>query len=630
MNYLSIENISKGFGDEPLFENLSFGINKGDKLALIAANGTGKSTIMRILNGKEEADSGTVSFAEGIRTGFLEQEPDLNDEQTISEMVNGSHTAVLQTIRAYEKALADQTAHYSTETQLAFEKASARMDAMQAWTYEQRLEQLLGQFGIYDLSQKIGQLSGGQKKRLALALVLLDEPDLLLLDEPTNHLDVDMIEWLEKYLQQQNITLLMVTHDRYFLDRVCNNILELFFGTLYHHKGNYSYYLQKSAEREEALRIETEKAGQQYKQELAWMRRQPKARTTKSKSRIDAFYELKEKASQQRNQQQIKLEMNMNRMGGKVLEMQHVTKSYDGQVVIDGFDYMFAKGERIGIIGPNGAGKTTFLNLITRQVKADKGKIISGDTVVFGYFTQKGFQFEEDKSVIEVVKDIAEVIELGEGRQATASQLLQQFNFPPKMQRQPVSLLSGGEKRRLFLLTVLVKNPNFLLLDEPTNDLDLHTLLILEQFLQYYKGCLLLVSHDRYFMDQVIDQLFVFEGKGKVRGFVGNYSEYRQVMTERERQEREKAAMRQKEKTIQNKLVSKREKKKRTFKEQKEYEQLGLQIDELEKEKKMLEDSLSAPDSDFKEIERVSMRLSAINDLLDEKSFRWLELDEIE
>jgi len=622
MNYLSIENISKGFGDEPLFENLSFGINKGDKLALIAANGTGKSTIMRILNGKEEADSGTVSFAEGIRTGFLEQEPDLDDEQTISEMVNGSHTAVLQTIRAYEKALADQTAHYSTETQLAFEKASARMDAMQAWTYEQRLEQLLGQFGIYDLSQKIGQLSGGQKKRLALALVLLDEPDLLLLDEPTNHLDVDMIEWLEKYLQQQNITLLMVTHDRYFLDRVCNNILELFFGTLYHHKGNYSYYLQKSAEREEALRIETEKAGQQYKQELAWMRRQPKARTTKSKSRIDAFYELKEKASQQRNQQQIKLEMNMNRMGGKVLEMQHVTKSYDGQVVIDGFDYMFAKGERIGIIGPNGAGKTTFLNLITRQVKADKGKIISGDTVVFGYFTQKGFQFEEDKSVIEVVKDIAEVIELGEGRQATASQLLQQFNFPPKMQRQPVSLLSGGEKRRLFLLT--------LLLDEPTNDLDLHTLLILEQFLQYYKGCLLLVSHDRYFMDQVIDQLFVFEGKGKVRGFVGNYSEYRQVMTERERQEREKAAMRQKEKTIQNKLVSKSEKKKRTFKEQKEYEQLGLQIDELEKEKKMLEDSLSAPDSDFKEIERVSMRLSAINDLLDEKSFRWLELDEIE
>jgi ABC transport system ATP-binding/permease protein len=630
MNYLSIENISKGFGDEPLFENLSFGINKGDKLALIAANGTGKSTIMRILNGKEEADSGTVSFAEGIRTGFLEQEPDLDDEQTISEMVNGSHTAVLQTIRAYEKALADQTAHYSTETQLAFEKASARMDAMQAWTYEQRLEQLLGQFGIYDLSQKIGQLSGGQKKRLALALVLLDEPDLLLLDEPTNHLDVDMIEWLEKYLQQQNITLLMVTHDRYFLDRVCNNILELFFGTLYHHKGNYSYYLQKSAEREEALRIETEKAGQQYKQELAWMRRQPKARTTKSKSRIDAFYELKEKASQQRNQQQIKLEMNMNRMGGKVLEMQHVTKSYDGQVVIDGFDYMFAKGERIGIIGPNGAGKTTFLNLITRQVKADKGKIISGDTVVFGYFTQKGFQFEEDKSVIEVVKDIAEVIELGEGRQATASQLLQQFNFPPKMQRQPVSLLSGGEKRRLFLLTVLVKNPNFLLLDEPTNDLDLHTLLILEQFLQYYKGCLLLVSHDRYFMDQVIDQLFVFEGKGKVRGFVGNYSEYRQVMTERERQEREKAAMRQKEKTIQNKLVSKSEKKKRTFKEQKEYEQLGMQIDELEKEKKMLEDSLSAPDSDFKEIERVSMRLSAINDLLDEKSFRWLELDEIE
>jgi ABC transport system ATP-binding/permease protein len=630
MNYLSIENITKGFGDEPLFENLSFGINKGDKLALIAANGTGKSTIMRILNGKEEADSGTISFAEGIRTGFLEQEPDLDDGLTISEMVNSSHTAVLQTIRAYEKAVEDQTAHYSAETQLAFEKASAHMDAMQAWTYEQRLKQLLGQFDIYDLTQKIGQLSGGQKKRLALALVLLDEPDLLLLDEPTNHLDVDMIEWLEKYLQQQNITLLMVTHDRYFLDRVCNNILELFFGTLYHHKGNYSYYLQKSAEREEALLVETEKAGQQYKQELAWMRRQPKARTTKSKSRIDAFYELKEKASQQRNQQHIKLEMNMNRMGGKVLEMQHVMKSYDGQVVLDGFDYMFTKGERIGIIGPNGAGKTTFLNLITRQVKADKGKIISGDTVVFGYFTQKGFQFEEDKSVIDVVKEIAEVIELGEGRKATASQLLQQFNFPPKMQRQPVSLLSGGEKRRLFLLTVLVKNPNFLLLDEPTNDLDLNTLLTLEQFLQYYKGCLLLVSHDRYFMDQVVDQLFVFEGEGKVRGFVGNYSDYRQVLAEKEKLEREKAALRQKEKTIQSKLISKNEKKKRSFKEQKEYEQLEQEIEKLEQEKKSLEDSLSKPDSDFQGIERISKRLSEINGTLDEKSFRWLELDEIE
>jgi ABC transport system ATP-binding/permease protein len=421
----------------------------------------------------------------------------------------------------------------------------------------------------------------------------------------------------------------MVTHDRYFLDRVCNNILELFFGTLYHHKGNYSYYLQKSAEREEALRVETEKAGQQYKQELAWMRRQPKARTTKSKSRIDAFYELKEKAFQQRNQQQIKLEMNMNRMGGKVLEMQHVTKSYDGQVVLDGFEYIFAKGERIGIIGPNGAGKTTFLNLITRQVKADKGKIISGDTVVFGYFTQKGFQFEEDKTIINLVKEIAEVIELGEGRKATASQLLQQFNFPPKMQRQPVSLLSGGEKRRLFLLTVLVKNPNFLILDEPTNDLDLHTLLILEQFLQFYKGCLLLVSHDRYFMDQVVDQLFVFEGKGKVRGFVGNYSDYRQVVADRAKLERENAATRQKEKNNRIKLAAKIEKKKRTFKEQKEYEQLEQQIEELEKEKKSIEDSLSSPDCDFKEIERISKLLADINESLDEKSFRWLELDEI-
>ncbi len=627
MNYLSVENISKGFGDEPLFEGLGFGISRGDKIALIAANGAGKTTIMRILSGKEEPDSGNLSFAEGVKVGFLEQEPDFDAGLSIDELIHSSHTLVMQTIKAYEDALEKQTRNNSIENQQAFEKASAQMDAMQGWDYALRLKQLLSQFGIVDLHKKIDELSGGQKKRLALALVLLDEPELLLLDEPTNHLDIEMIEWLEKYLRQQNITLLMVTHDRYFLDRVCNTIFELFYGTLYQHKGNYSHYLQKSSEREEALRVATEKAGQLYKKELAWMRRQPKARTTKSKSRIEAFYEIKEKAGQKREQQSLKLDVRMNRMGGKVLELQQISKSFDGERIIHDFDYMFTKGERIGIIGPNGTGKTTLLNLITGKLKPDEGKIISGQTVVFGYFTQEGFQFDEDKLILDVVKEIAEVIDLGEGRTATASQLLNQFNFPPKMQQQPVSLLSGGEKRRLFLLTVLVKNPNFLILDEPTNDLDLNTLLTLEQFLQHYKGCLLLVSHDRYFMDQVVDQLFVFRGRGLIKGFMGSYSVYKQYIQKQEKLEREETKIVQHTKTTEKK---KKLKKKRSYKEQKEYEQLEQAIEKLEAEKTGLEQKLSATGIKYQEIEEISKRIGEIDVLLDEKTMRWLELDEIE
>lgn len=627
MNYLSVENISKGFGDEPLFEGLGFGISRGDKIALIAANGAGKTTIMRIISGKEEPDSGAVSFAEGIHVGFLEQEPDFDGNLTIDELIHSNHTGVMQAIKSYEDALERQTREQSHENKQAFEKASARMDALQAWDYALRLKQMLSRFGIQNLNKKINELSGGQKKRLALALVLLDDPELLLLDEPTNHLDVDMIEWLEKYLKQQNITLLMVTHDRYFLDRVCNTIFELFYGNLYQHKGNYSHYLEKSNEREEALGVATEKAGQLYKKELAWMRRQPKARTTKSKSRIEAFYEIKERAGQKRQQQSLKLDVRMNRMGGKVLELQNLSKSFDGERIIHDFDYMFTKGERIGIIGPNGTGKTSFLNLITGKLKPDAGKVISGQTVVFGYFTQEGFQFDEEKLIIDVVKEIAEVIELGEGRTATASQLLNQFNFPPKMQQQPVSLLSGGEKRRLFLLTVLVKNPNFLILDEPTNDLDLHTLLTLEQFLQHYKGCLLLVSHDRYFMDQVVDQLFVFRGGGQIKGFMGSYSAYRQYMQQQEKLERDESKAAQEQKSAGKK---KRGKTKRSFKEQKEYEQLEEEIESLEAEKRDIEDQLSVPEGDYLKIEMFSRRIGEVNALLDEKTSRWLELDEIE
>jgi ATP-binding cassette subfamily F protein uup len=628
MNYLSVDDLSKSFGDKTLFTNLSFGLSKGDKVALVASNGAGKTTLMRMLMGKEDHDSGNITFADGIRVGFLEQQPDFEGQLTINELITGSHTHVMQVIRNYELALKNQDAHISADSQRELEDASAKMDFHNAWDYDRRLKQLLTKFEIRELNQTISTLSGGQKKRLALALLLLDEPELLLLDEPTNHLDIEMIEWLEKYLKQLNITLLMVTHDRYFLDRVCNNILELFFKRVYHHKGNYAYYIQKSTEREETIRIETEKAGQLLKTELDWMRRMPQARTTKSKSRIDAFYELKEKASQKRQQQTIQLDVTISRTGSKILEMKSVSKKFDDIVIARDFDYMFTKGEKIGIVGKNGAGKTSFLNLIAGQEKLDSGEIIVGDTIVFGYFTQESYNFNEDKSVIDVVKEIAEIIPLSKGRTATASQMLQKFMFPPEMQHQPISLLSGGEKRRLHLLTILVKNPNFLILDEPTNDLDLMTLQTLEVFLQNFAGCLLIVSHDRYFMDQVVDQLFIFEGDGKVRGFTGNYSDYRTYLDETEKEQKQ-ISNQQKENQNTTRSTLAATKKKRSFKEQKEFEQLEKEIHTFELEKKQLESRLTEIGTDYIELDRVTKRIAALIDQIDEKSFRWLELDEI-
>ena len=628
-NLLSVDSISKAFGDKALFQQLSFGLSQGDKMALVAANGAGKTTIMRLLTGKEMPDEGSITYADGIRVGFLEQQPDFDPEMTINELLNSGHTEVMQAIQAYEQALEAQSSTHSEAAQKQLETASARMEAMQAWTYEQRLKQMLTLFEITRLDEKIANLSGGQRKRLALALVLLDEPELLLLDEPTNHLDIGMIEWLERYLSQANITLLMVTHDRYFLDRICNNILELYQGELYHHKGNYAYYLRKSNEREENYRIAAEKAGQLLKHELEWMRRMPQARTTKSKSRIDAFYELKEKAQQRRNQQQLQLDVSMQRLGGKILELKNVNKSFGDFKVLSDFDYLFTKGERIGIIGRNGVGKTSFLNLITGKLQPDNGQVISGDTVVYGYYTQEGFRFAEDKKVIEVVKDIAEVMPMGDGRQLTASQLLNLFLFPPKVQYQPVSLLSGGEQRRLYLLTVLVRNPNFLILDEPTNDLDLLTLQTLENFLQQYKGCLIVVSHDRYFMDQVVDQLFVFEGDGIIRGFTGNYSDYKAYLEEQEKLRKE-ALPEKAENTRKNKSEKPTEaKKKRSYKEQKEYESLSQDIEKLENEKIALTESLTQQ-LDYQKIEEISKKLDELASLLDEKELRWLELDEIE
>lgn len=627
MNYISIDNISKAFSDKLLFENISFGIEKGEKTALVAANGTGKSTMMKILVGKEESDKGSISYNENIRIGYLEQLPHFEPELTIQDVISTGHTDIMNVIQRYENALLNHVDDNNISTKKELEDAISQMDALQAWSYEQRLKQLLYTFEITDLSQKIGTLSGGQVKRLALALVLLDDPDILFLDEPTNHLDMGMIEWLEKYLTQSTKTLFMVTHDRYFLDRVCNKIFELYQGTMYTHNGNYDYYVRKSREREENKRVAAERAGQLLKYELEWMRSTPQARTGKAKARIDAFYDLKEKAKFRRDNTELQFGSDMQRLGGKILEMDRVSKSYGNTTILKDFDYIFKKGERIGIIGKNGIGKSTFLNMITGSENPDTGTIVTGQTVAYGYYTQKGIKFDERKTILETIKDIAEVIHYGKDKVYSPDQLLAHFMFPYSMHRQPVSLLSGGEKRRLYLLTVLVSNPNFLILDEPTNDLDLLTLQKLEDFLQSYKGCLLVVSHDRYFLDQTVDQLFVFEGDGKVKGFMGNYSQYHDYIEEKSKEEKKELAA-QKQETRVEKPTSER-KKKRTYKEQKEYEQLAQEIESLEKEKTELTVKMQEQ-LDYQEIEKLGKRMNEITDLIDEKELRWLELDEIE
>ena len=627
MNYISIDNISKAFSDKLLFENISFGIEKGEKTALVAANGTGKSTMMKILVGKEESDKGSISYNENIRIGYLEQLPQFEPELTIQEVISTGHTDIMAVIQRYENALLNHVDDNNIATKKELEQAIAQMDGLQAWSYEQRLKQLLYTFEITDLSQKVGTLSGGQVKRLALALVLLDDPDILFLDEPTNHLDMGMIEWLEKYLTQSTKTLFMVTHDRYFLDRVCNKIFELYQGTMYTHNGNYDYYVRKSREREENKRVAAERAGQLLKYELEWMRSTPQARTGKAKARIDAFYDLQEKARVRRDNSELQFGADMQRLGGKILEMDRVSKSYGDTVVLKDFEYIFKKGERIGIIGKNGIGKSTFLNMITGNESPDSGTIVTGQTVAYGYYTQKGIKFDERKTVLETIKDIAEVIHYGKDKTYTADQLLAHFMFPYSMHRQPVSLLSGGEKRRLYLLTVLVANPNFLILDEPTNDLDLLTLQKLEDFLQNYKGCLIVVSHDRFFLDETVDQLFVFEGDGKVKGFMGNYSQYREYLENKTKEEKRELAAQKQETRATEKPATER-KKKRTYKEQQEYEQLAKDIETLETEKKELTARLEQQ-LDYQELEKIGNRISEITNLIDEKELRWLELDEI-
>ena len=595
MNYLSVEGLSKSYGIKTLFSDVTFGIEKGDKTALIASNGSGKSTLLKILVGRESMDSGTVTFANDIRVGYLEQLPQYAPELTIREVIAEGHSV---------------------------------MDAVETLTYEQRLIQILTRFELNDLDLTIGSLSGGQVKRLALAMVLLDDPDLLILDEPTNHLDVEMVEWLEKYLSQSSVTLLMVTHDRYFLDRVCNKILELYQSVMYTHYGNFDYYVRKSTEREEAKRAEASKAASKLRRELEWIRATPQARTGKSKSRIDAFYDLKERARFQEEDNRLQFGLQAQRLGGKILEMYNVNKTYGDLAVLRDFDYVFKRGERIGLIGKNGVGKSTFLNLITRSIAPDSGKIIVGDTVTYGYYRQEGIKFDESKTVIDAIRDIAEVLQYGKDQVYTADQLLSHFMFPYKMQRQPIALLSGGEKRRLYLLTVLVANPNFLILDEPTNDLDLLTLQKLEDFLKAYKGCLLVVSHDRHFMDEVVDQLFVFQGDGRVKGFMGNYSQYKEYLQEKEQQERQLARKADASKLAEESLrKAPREKKKRTFKEEREYQQLTEDIATLEAEKEQIHQTMGGV-TDYQKLQELGNRLEEIKNLLDEKELRWLELDE--
>ncbi|GDX48700.1 ABC transporter ATP-binding protein [Bacteroidota bacterium] len=621
VNILVVEHLSKSFGERILFEDISFGLSHGSKVALVARNGAGKSTLLSILAGEDTADSGKISFNKSSTVGYLKQEPEFYEHDTIIDHIFKMQTPAMLAVKEYERLLSSAEHQNNEETQAALQQAMVNIEELKAWDLDARVRTILGKLGLHHIQNKIATLSGGQRRRIALAQLLIESPDVLLMDEPTNHLDVEMVEWLEGYLSAQQKTVLLITHDRYFLDRVCDEIIELDNNQLYHYRGNYEYFLEKKAEREFNLARETDKAKNLLRTELEWMRKQPKARTTKSKARIDAYYDLKEKASIKTDEQKLQLDMKMSRIGGKVLELKKVYKSFGEKIILNGFDYTFKKGERIGIIGSNGAGKSTFLNMITGKELADSGKVNVGETIVYGYYTQQGLKLNEDKRVIEVVKEIADVVELNDKSKIRAEQFLELFMFPPQMQYTYVSSLSGGEKRRLMLLTVLIKNPNFLILDEPTNDLDLLTLQTLEDYLQFFPGCLIIVSHDRYFMDKLVDHLLVFEGNGHVRDFPGNYSDYRNALDREEKEEK------QIEKENKITLPKERPVQKLTFKEKFELEQLDKRIPELENEKKLLEEKLTVT-SVHNELIQLSERLGQISTELDEKSLRWLELQD--
>ena len=616
---LQVENLTKSFGDLVLFENISFGLSEGQRVGLIAKNGSGKSTLLNILSGKEGYNSGTISFRRDIRVGYLEQDPQYPEELTVLEACFHHGNSTVELIKEYERCM-------ETDGHPGLDGILARMDHEKAWEYEQKAKQILSQLKIRNFDQKVKQLSGGQLKRVALANALITEPDLLILDEPTNHLDLDMTEWLEEYLRRTNLSLLMVTHDRYFLDRVCSEIIEIDNRQLYQYKGNYSYYLEKRQERIDAKSVEIERANNLYRTELDWMRRMPQARGHKARYREDAFYELEKVAKQHIRNDNVKLEVKASYIGSKIFEADHLYKSFGDLKILDDFSYIFARYEKMGIVGNNGTGKSTFIKILMGQVQPDSGTVDIGETVRFGYYSQDGLQFDEQMKVIDVVQDIAEVIELGNGKKLTASQFLQHFLFTPETQHSYVYKLSGGERRRLYLCTVLMRNPNFLVLDEPTNDLDIITLNVLEEYLQNFKGCVIVVSHDRYFMDKVVDHLMVFNGQGDIRDFPGNYSDYRDWKDAKAQQEKE-AEKPQEEKTARVRLNDKR---KMSFKEKREFEQLEKEIAELETEKAQIEEQLCSGTLSVDELTEKSKRLPEVNDLIDEKTMRWLELSEIE
>ncbi len=620
MNYLSVENISKSFGERSLFNNLSFGINEGQKIGFVAKNGTGKTSILNILSGDEPSDSGQVISRKNLKISFLPQEPKLDPNATIEEIIQTSDNHIIKIITTYEEALKNP------EDSTGYQKAFDLMEANQAWDFETVYKQILSKLKLNDLNQRVSTMSGGQKKRLALANALLGQPQLLILDEPTNHLDLEMIEWLEDFFAKSNITLFMVTHDRFFLERVCNEIIELEDGKLFSYKGNYSYYLEKRKARIENFTSETKKAKQLFKQELEWMRRQPKARTTKSKSRIDDFQDIKSRAHQRRNDHEVQLELNMERLGTKVVELHAISKSFDDKKILDQFEYNFLKGERIGIIGKNGTGKSTFLNMITGNIAPDKGKVVIGDTVKFGYYTQKGIHIKEGQKVIDVVREFGDFIPLKKGRQISAQQLLERFLFDRKKQYDFVDKLSGGERKRLYLCTVLIKNPNFLILDEPTNDLDIVTLNVLENFLLDFPGCLIVVSHDRYFMDKIVDHLFVFRGDSLVEDFPGNYSDFRIYEDSKPPQNKKVSSERNSNKSNWKKQGDKA---KLSYQEQKEYQRLEREIANLEREKKALENKFTTENWEADEIQKQSIQLQNIIESLNNKTERWFELSSL-
>jgi ATP-binding cassette subfamily F protein uup len=617
INYLSVENLTYHYGDIALFENVSFGVGEGQKVALIARNGAGKTTLFNVLTGIYPPESGMVTLRKGIEVAYLWQEPLLNPQNSVIEEVFDSPGEVIRVVKEYEKALLH---HHDLLPAL-----TEKMDRLNAWDYENRVKQILSELKITRFDQPVSELSGGQRKRVALAKVLISEPDFLFLDEPTNHLDLDMIEWLEQYLGKSKSTLLMITHDRYFLDRVCNQILELENQTVYTYQGNYGYYLRKREERIQMKEQEVEKARNLLRKEQDWMNRMPQARATKAKYRIDAFYDLKDVASQNLGQKELEIGIQSARLGKKILEIEHLNKAFGDLKVLDDFSYKFMPGEKVGIIGNNGSGKTTFLNMLTGKLKADSGSIEVGETVVFGYYRQEGIVLDDDKKVIEVISEISEKIPVGDGQQMSAAQFLRYFQFPNEMHYTYVHKLSGGERKRLHLMTVLMRNPNFLILDEPTNDLDIFTLNVLEDYLKSFKGCVIIVSHDRFFVDKVVDHVFVFTGNGNIKDFPGNYSDYQQNKQEVQKNEQklqvaEKPAVARVKASV----------RKLSFKEKREMEQLEAEIEALETEKAQLEQDLSTGTLSADDITVKANRMGALLAELEVKELRWLDLSEIE